>query len=115
LTRGGPNGITLSGDSSTVIEGNYIGTNAAGNQRILTTSISQDTGIEISGETGNRVGGPTAAAKHVIANSATGLDIENSSSNTASHNYIGTNAAGTAALYNQMGLYIAYQAHNNDL
>jgi len=92
------NGTGIGIDSashSTLIAGNYIGTNAAG-----TASLANGTGVFIAGYN-NTIGGTTAAARNVISGNANnGVDINGSGTtgNVVEGNYIGTNAAGTTSL-----------------
>ena len=83
-----------------VIEGNYLGLNAAGTVAVSNLSA----GVEISGGAqSNLVGGYVAGARNVIAgNNAGGVSITgtNTSGNVVAGNYIGLNAAGTAAVAN---------------
>ncbi len=95
-------GLRVQGATNTLIAANLIGTNAAGNAAI--GNISQ--GIFLTGaSTGNTIGGTTAAARNVISGNRNGVRIQ-SSSNTVSGNYIGTNAAGTGAVGNSTGVLI---------
>ena len=92
-------GVVVSG-SGNVVEGCFIGTNASG-----TGAVANNLGgIEISaGATGNRIGGTTAAARNVISgNAAHGLVVSDAgtSGNVVSGNFVGLNAAGTAAVTN---------------
>lgn len=92
------NALSVSGSSNTV-QGNYIGTNAGGTAAIPNTQG----GIYVSG-TGNTIGGPTAADRNVISgNGGTGVGL-GGPSNRVEGNYIGTNAGGTAAVPNGMGV-----------
>ena len=83
-----------------VIEGNYLGLNAAGTVAVSNLSA----GVEISGGAqSNLVGGYVAGARNVIAgNNAGGVSITgtNTSGNVVAGNYIGLNAAGTATVAN---------------
>jgi hypothetical protein len=97
--------------SGTMIQGNYIGTNAAGTAAIMNSII----GIEIgnngagTGSSNNIIGGTTAGARNVISgNSSVGIDIFDSgvTGNVIEGNYIGTNAAGTAAIPNGTGIFL---------
>ena len=88
-----------------VVEGNFIGTNATGNG--TPTGINSNpggNGVWISdGASGNTIGGTTASARNIISgNAGDGVDIGGISTkgNVVEGNYIGTNAAGTAALAN---------------
>ena len=90
------NGVRLKGSSNNEILGNYIGTDSTGSfdfgnghSGIVLTSSSN----------GNLIG--VSAANLISGNDNDGVHIKsNSNSNTVAGNYIGTNAAGTAALGN---------------
>ncbi|HKP13683.1 MAG TPA: HYR domain-containing protein [Blastocatellia bacterium] len=93
--------------SNNLIQGNFVGTNAAG-----TAALGNTVGIIIGGfiaadlvlATDNTVGGAVAGARNVISgNKGNGLMFINNGSrrNVAMGNFIGTNAAGTAALGNE--------------
>lgn len=89
------NGIWLNNCSNNVIQGNYIGVDAAG-----TTAQPNTTGILLFSSSNNLMGGTTAAARNVISgNSSSGIVI-GGTGNTIQGNFIGTNAAGTAPLNN---------------
>ncbi len=99
------NGFTNSGinifvNGSNVITGNFIGTNAAGTSAVA----NQADGININtGSTNNTIGGTTPAARNLISgngNAGLGIFSSGTSNNTIEGNYIGTNAAGTAAIAN---------------
>ena len=78
--------------------GNYIGTNATGNAALANAGD----GVEIwNGPTGSIVGGTVPGAGNVISGNANrNVLIIAASNNTVSGNFIGLNAAGTAALVN---------------
>ncbi len=88
------------GASSNVVLGNYIGTNIFG-----TAALGNANGVAI-GDTGNTVGGTTAAARNIISgNTGDGVVIENTATtNLLQGNYIGLNAAGTGAVANSIGI-----------
>jgi uncharacterized repeat protein (TIGR01451 family) len=90
--------IELIGSSGDIVEGCFIGTNAAGS----VASANNDTGILISTSSGHRVGGTTAAARNVISgNNAQGvLMIGPAMNNLIQGNFIGTNAAGSNGIGN---------------
>ena len=102
------NGINIgpSSHNNTII-GNYIGTNAAG-----TSAQPNFSGIYIGNNAGasnnNVIGGTTAAERNVISgNSDAGVYVYYYCNNTKIQgNYIGTNAAGTAAIPNARGIYL---------
>ena len=82
------------------VQGNFIGTNPAGN-----AALPNLTGVSIAlGATSNMIGGATAAARNVISgNTNLGIEIRAASnSNTIAGNYIGTDATGAAALPNAL-------------
>ena len=96
-------GISISGPGNQ-IQGNYIGTNAAG-----TIAIGNGTdGIVIPDGspqvTNNVIGGTSAGAGNLIAGNQRGIYCL-SAGNTIQGNLIGTNAAGTGALANGTGIY----------
>ncbi|MDX6557826.1 MAG: hypothetical protein QOF72_875, partial [Blastocatellia bacterium] len=81
------------GSSNNVIAGNLIGTTPNG----LGALINVGSGISIgSGSSNNLIGGTTATARNVIANSLN-LDT-NSNGNTIQGNYIGIKADGSARI-----------------
>ncbi len=98
------NGILVfTGANSNVITGNHIGTNLAGTAALG----SQDMGIRATGSVdGLVIGGNVPEARNVISgNSSYGVSIESETQNvTVYGNYIGTNAAGTAAIPNDVGV-----------
>ena len=104
-------GVAIDGTSSgantngNIVAGNYIGTNAAGTAALP----NSDAGVYIyGGAQGNRIGvnGPdtnASAERNVISgNTYEGIVLSDpgTNSNTVAGNYIGTSAAGTAALPN---------------
>lgn len=88
-------GIVAENTSSSVtIQGNRIGTNAAG-----TTAVANGGGVTLAGD-GHTLGGGSAAARNVISgNLNSGVALVGSNL-TVRGNYIGTDAAGAAALGN---------------
>ncbi|NJK75255.1 MAG: hypothetical protein HC942_15975 [Microcoleus sp. SU_5_6] len=108
--------INLVAGGSNVIEGNYIGTDVAGNA----PGGSLKTGISINGSSNNIIGGTTAAARNVISGNTVGIEILAASGNRAIGNYIGTNAAGNARVGNNLnptgfggGILLGGNASNN--
>lgn len=97
--------------SGTLIQGNYIGTNAPGTAAITGSVI----GIQIgnngagTGSSNNTIGGTTAAARNVISgNVSVGIKVfdDTITGTLIQGNYIGTNAAGTAAIPNGDGVFL---------
>ncbi|MFI5456220.1 MAG: beta strand repeat-containing protein [Isosphaerales bacterium] len=105
-------GVAITGDvaSSTttlnVVEGNDIGTNAAGTSALA----NGDDGVKINGfATNNTIGGSVSSNLNVISgNLAAGVAISGSSANrnTVAGNEIGTDSAGAVALANGIGVSI---------
>jgi len=111
-------GITISdvGTSFNVVEGNYIGLNAAGTAALPNTW----SGLEIfSGAVSNVIGGTVAGAGNVISgNGNYGVDFNATgvSGNSVLGNYIGLNPAGTAAIPNAYaGIIIWAGASSNTI
>ena len=103
FSAGAGEGLRLAGSGTTgnVVRGNRAGTNAAG-----TAALPNDyAGITIfGGATGNRLEGNLCSGNRVV-----GIAIANAgtSDNLVTGNIIGTNAAGTAPLPNQVaGVYL---------
>lgn len=89
--------------TANVVQGNYIGTNAAGTGALANAFA----GVAIfGGAQGNVVGGTAAGARNVISGNADrGITISDAGTNgnLVQGNFIGTNAAGTAAVGNGSG------------
>jgi hypothetical protein len=93
-----------------VVEGNYIGTEVNGNG----VAANIQNGVFVLSSTNNRIGGLTLAARNVISgNFGNGVHIALASGNLVQGNYIGVNAAGTAALPNESGVVLFNNASNN--
>ncbi|MCU1231106.1 MAG: thrombospondin, partial [Acidobacteria bacterium] len=89
--------VRLASVSGTV-KGCFIGTNSSGT---AAQSPPGATGIEVSGGTGNIIGGTLPADRNLISGNTTyGIWLSGSSA-TILGNYIGTNAAGTGAIASQ--------------
>ncbi len=98
--------IVGAGSTNNLVQGNYIGINAAG----LAPLGQNFNGIWIAGgANSNTIGGTAVGAGNVVSgNGDTGIEIQGSSStgNLVQGNFIGTNAAGTAAIGNLDGVII---------
>ena len=93
-------GVDINGGSAAgnLVEGNFIGTDAAGDD------LGNATGVEIGAASGNTIGGTTAAAANVIGfSSGEAIQLLTATANLIEGNFIGTDAAG-AHLANAMGI-----------
>jgi len=88
-----------------VIEGDFIGTDPTGTIALGNGRPGVYLGNGTSGYQ-ETVGGSSAAARNVISgNTIAGIELH-SKGHSVSGNFIGTNAAGTAAIPNQVGVYV---------
>ena len=94
-------GIWVTGDDS-VVAGNYIGTNAAGDAAVP----NGEYGVHID-SADNRIGGPAPAERNVISgNFAGGVRVHTGTGNVVEGNYIGTDETGTAGLGGDVGVKV---------
>jgi uncharacterized repeat protein (TIGR01451 family) len=101
-------------NSEITIEGNFIGTNLAGNA----ASPNAAFGINIPNADSIIIGGTTPAARNVISgNLAGGINITGAQSDliTVAGNFIGTDAAGTDSITTADGVTISALATNNTI
>ncbi len=86
-----------SGSDNAIVQGNYIGTNAAGTGLMANKA---DYGIMVeSSSTNVMIGGSAAGAGNVISGFSTrNIWLTTTGTTTVQGNYIGTNATGTASL-----------------
>jgi CSLREA domain-containing protein len=109
----GGNGILLETGGGNTIQGNYIGTNIAGNGALP----NGGDGVRISSSAGNLVGRTSLAQRSNLlsGNSTYGVRVTGpgANGNTIAGNRMGTNAAGTAAVGNSVaGILIDAGADN---
>jgi len=109
-------GIILGpGATSTVISGNFIGTNVTGDSPIPNSGD----GVTVNNAgSGTMIGGSTPGERNVISgNSASGIGMSpNISGSTIRGNYIGVDASGTSALGNNgFGVVIANGSSGNTI
>ncbi|MEW6131283.1 MAG: CSLREA domain-containing protein [Acidobacteriota bacterium] len=101
------NGIEIFNDGAdaNLIQGNYIGTNAAGATGLSNTG---EAGVLIGGNRNNQVGGTAPGAGNVISgNGRYGIELGGFGGHLVQGNLIGTNAAGTSAIPNsEAGIHI---------
>ncbi len=100
ISDNGAMGVHIAGSaaSANVVQGNVIGTDAAGAADVGNGS----NGVFIDGAPGNVIGGMSTAARNVISGNDTGVFIstQTATGNLVRGNRIGTNAAGTGNLGN---------------
>jgi titin len=111
ISGNGEQGVHITGPYADVnkVAGNYIGTNAAGDARLCNLR-----GVWIAdGASSNRIG----PGNVISGNTSAGVRITDLDSidNEVFGNYIGTNAAGDARLYNYYGVAIEQKARNNTI
>jgi len=101
------------GTGGSIVQGNYIGLNAAGTAAVGNGFYPNGQlfmGIELAaGTSGNTIGGTAAGARNVVSGNAyigVGIFQPNANGNLVQGNYLGTNAAGTAAIGNVYGAAI---------
>jgi uncharacterized repeat protein (TIGR01451 family) len=81
-----------------IIQGNLIGTDITG-----TAAIGNSSGVDITGDIDNTIGGAAAGAGNIISGNNLGIDIEPSSTGTlVQGNEIGTDATATINLGNRI-------------
>ena len=102
-TTGTGDGISVAAASAdNLIEGNYIGTNAAGTAALANLGY----GIDVNGSSGNTIGGATAtpgtgAGNVISGNANNGVTLEGGATgNILLGNIIGLNSTGTASVDN---------------
>src|SRR5262249_42620777 len=99
--------ITGAGTSQNVVAGNYVGTNLSGTAAVANSFI----GVLIdSGATNNSID-----TNSVSGNLATGIVISAANNNPVTGNWVGLNAAGTAAIANYAGIGMESGAQNNTI
>jgi len=102
-------GVRIANSDDNIVAGNYIGLDPTG-----TISNGNATGVYLSGAANNNViGGPPPEARNVISGNTTGVWADAADNNFIRGNYIGTNAAGTAALGNLVGVQLTGNADSN--
>ncbi len=109
-------GIDIGGPGTTgnLVRGNLIGLNAAG-----TAALANPNGIFLhNAASNNRIGGTTAGDRNVISgNTSRGIEVSINAptANLIQGNYIGLNAAGTAAVGNNTGIILLAGATNTTI
>jgi hypothetical protein len=93
----GSAGIVLANATGSHVEGNLVGTDAAGLHKIATSTG----GITINQGTSNVIGGTSAAARNVITDQIAlgGSGLNSATGNFVQGNFIGTDVTGTRVLH----------------
>ncbi len=87
----------LHGNSNDVVQGNFIGTNAAGNGAVANGGV----GVLVNGSSNVTIGGTADGAGNLISgNTGGGVDVSGSSKTVVAGNQIGTDETGELALGN---------------
>lgn len=111
ISGNGSTGIVINSTAPSVVQGNFIGTNATGTAALGNVGNG---GIHVFNSDGNLIGGTTPGAGNLVSRNAPfGILIFGGSTNTMQGNFIGTNAAGTAAIGNGAGVSIEDASHDN--
>ncbi len=112
----GGDGIEIDGGDNNIVAGNYIGIEADGS----TVASNGGYGVLLrNGASGNTIGGSTLPARNVLsghtASGAAGVGLidAGTSNNKIQGNYIGTDASGTVAAGNQIGVSLFSGAGSN--
>ncbi len=117
VISGNFNGVLVEGGSANIFEGNYVGTDSSGSVAIGNGATGSD--IAIDGSAGNTVGGTIVAARNVISGATDGNGVyifsSGATGNVIVGNDIGTDASGTIALANQVGINLANTGGNNTI
>src|SRR5262249_29628906 len=107
ISGNGNVGVLLSGSGTTAIKisRNYIGTNAAGTAAVG----NAHGGVSITSAPSNQIGGTAAGEGNVISgnNPGNGITSFDSTDLQVQGNLIGTDAAGSSALPNAIGISVA--------
>ncbi|MEW6128691.1 MAG: C25 family cysteine peptidase [Acidobacteriota bacterium] len=93
-----------------LVQGNYIGTNAAG-----AGALGGNYGVWISAASMNTVGGAVAGARNLISGNIVGVELTSGATNNqVQGNYIGTDVTGASAIANTLrGVHIQGGSSNN--
>lgn len=108
INRFNADGIRLD-SSNNSIRGNHIGTDVTGTSALGNGQY----GIFVLGTGTNVIGGTAATDRNVIGHNDTGIYLLNGSANVIQGNYIGLNAAGTAAAGNLNNGIVLFNASAN--
>ncbi len=107
-------GIELATSGGNTIQGNYIGTNAAGTANLNNANL----GVYINGTPNNLIGGTTPAARNILSGNTAGVAVvlAGATGNMVQGNYIGMDKTGAVALGNMFdGVSVISSASNNTI
>src|SRR5690606_14152874 len=107
ISGNGLAGIRIDGGSQNAIQGNYIGTNAAG-----TAALGNQTGVVINASE-NLLGGTTAAATNIISGNLTDGIVIAGSNNHVFSNILGLALGASAAVPNGRDGIVVLGGANN--
>ena len=111
-------GIRIVSATGNIVQGNFIGTDAAGTV-VLGNGTGQDArGVYLSNASGNIIGGTGAGAGNLISghnNSGVFILGSGATENWVQGNFIGTDVTGTSALGNVNGVFITFDASDNTI
>src|ERR1043166_203459 len=103
------NGMLLLFSSGNVVEGNFVGTDANGKNRLGNGLC----GVNIGGGGQNTIGGVEPGSPNLIsANSVNGIEISGADGNVIQGNLIGTDLTGAQVLGNGVAGVFCYSANN---
>src|SRR5438105_2168429 len=101
-------GISLDTNGGNTIEGNFIGTNIAGD-----AVLGNREGVIIQfGSSNNLIGGTTPAARNIISGNSDGISLSGGTGNTIEGNFIGTDRTGSNDLGNTVGIGVTASSNN---
>ena len=101
-------GISLDTNGGNTIEGNFIGTNVAGD-----AVLGNNQGVIIQfGSSNNLIGGLTPAARNIISGNSDGISLSGGPGNIIEGNFIGTDHTGSNDLGNTIGIGVTASSNN---
>ena len=90
-------GIWIQGEENNRIEGNFVGNNGV-------NAFGNGVGIRITGGASTVIGGTAPGARNVISGNGVGILLAGGTATEIRGNYVGLDAAGTAAIANSEGI-----------